>query len=218
MSAEAASFVITVLAGVNGAGKSSVGGAMLEQSGGVFYNPDAVARAARAILPALTVEEANALAWLQGRQLLESAIRNRTDFNFETTLGGKTITRLLIKAAKEGATLNIWYVGLGSVELHLQRVAARVKMGGHSIPEDDVRKRWISSQVNLVNLLPHVSNVRIYDNTTEKDPHRGEAPEPQLVLSVTDGVIEFPGTKEVKRTPQWAKSIVVAAFRTLPHA
>lgn len=214
----AESCVITVLAGVNGAGKSSVGGAYLQQSGGVFYNPDLVAREVRKASPALTAPEANGYAWQRGKELLEAAIANRTHFNFETTLGGETITKLLIKAAGKGATLNVWYAGLSSVDLHLHRVASRVKKGGHPIPEADIRRRWTGSHVNLVNLLPHVTNLRVYDNSAEKDPDQGQAPEPRLVLSVTNRAIDFPGPDEVKDTPEWAKPIVVAAFKTLPRA
>jgi len=211
-------FVITVLAGVNGAGKSSVGGAHLQQNGGGFYNPDLMARAAREASPSLTAPEANAYAWQRGRELLEAAIANRTDFNFETTLGGETITRLLIEAAQQGAALNVWYAGLSSVDLHLKRVASRVKKGGHPISEPDIRKRWIGSHVNLVKLLPHVTNLRVYDNSAEKDPDAGQAPAPRLVLSVTNRAIDFPGPDEVKDTPEWAKPIVVTAFKTLPQA
>ncbi len=206
-------FVITVLAGVNGAGKSSLGGAFLEQSGGVFYNPDLAARAIREASPSLSGAQANAQAWTRGKELLEAAIATRTDFNFETTLGGETLTRLLIEAARKGATLNVWYAGLESVDLHLQRVAARVKKGGHPIPEADIRKRWIGSHLNLVKLLPHLSNLRVYDNSRERDPDKGQAPEPTLVLAVTNRRINFPGPTEVQHTPDWAKPILVAAFK-----
>lgn len=216
MAAERRPFRITVLAGVNGAGKSSVGGAFLEQAGGAFYNPDLAARAIRDAAPALTADAANALAWQRGRDLLEAAIARRADFNFETTLGGQTIARLLLAAVEAGATLNLWYAGLASVELHLARVAARVRKGGHSIPADVIRKRWTSSQLNLIRLLPAVTNLRVFDNSTERDPDRGHAPAPQLVLSVTDRTIDFPGPDTIAATPDWAKPIVVAAFRLLP--
>ncbi len=207
-------FVITVLAGVNGAGKSSVGGAHLQQNGGAFYNPDLAARAAREASPTLALQEANAYAWQRGKAMLEAAIANRSDFNFETTLGGETITKLLIEGAKKGATLNIWYAGLSSVDLHIKRVASRVGKGGHPIPEADIRRRWISSHLNLVKLLPYVTNLRVYDNSAENDPDKGRAPEPKLVLSVTNRAIDFPGPDEVKDTPAWAKPIVVATFNT----
>ncbi len=218
MPAKLRPFVITVLAGVNGAGKSSIGGAYLQQMGGAFYNPDLVARAARQASPALTAEAANAFAWKEGKARLEWAIANHTDFNFETTLGGETMTKLLSEAAKKGAKLNLWYAGLASVELHLNRVAARVEKGGHPVPESDIRKRWIGSRVNLIKLLPHVTNLRVYDNSAEYDPDKGEAPELKLLLSVSNRAIDFPGREEVRDTPNWAKPIVVAAFKLLSTA
>lgn len=211
-------FVITVLAGVNGAGKSSVGGTHLQQNGGAFYNPDVVARAAREVSPSFTAREANAYAWQRGKELLEAAIASRIAFNFETTLGGETITKLLIEAAGKGAALNIWYAGLASVDLHLRRVNSRVKKGGHSIPEADIRKRWIGSHLNLIKLLPHVTNLRAYDNSAEKDPDNGQTPEPKLVLSVTNRRIGFPGLGDLKNTPEWAKPIVMAAFKAFSEA
>jgi hypothetical protein len=86
--------VILVLAGVNGAGKSSLGGAFIRQAGMSYFNPDEAAAKIRSEL-ACSTDEANALAWQEGRRRLETAIRERTSHAFETTLGGKTIPRLL---------------------------------------------------------------------------------------------------------------------------
>ncbi len=153
-----------------------------------------------------------------GKDAVESAIANQTDYNFESTLGGETMTKLLCEAAKKEATLNIWFGGLAIVELHLKRVASRVKKGGHPIPESDIRKRWIGSHLNLIKLLPYVTHLRVYDNSAENDPDKGEVPELKLVLSVSNGAIDFPGREEVKDTPAWAKPIVVAALRLLSAA
>ncbi|MCZ2152861.1 MAG: hypothetical protein LC114_02990 [Bryobacterales bacterium] len=210
-------FVITVLAGVNGAGKSSIGGAHLLQNDGAFYNPDAIAHAVRRANPSFSAQEANAFAWQRGRDLLEAAIASRTAFNFETTLGGETMTRLLIEAANKGATLNIWFVGLKSVDLHIRRVGSRVKKGGHAIPEGIIRRRWTSSILNLIKLLPHLTNLRVHDNSAENDPDKDRVPAPSLVLSITNRVIDFPGPAEVMATPEWAKPIVVAAFEVCPR-
>jgi predicted ABC-type ATPase len=206
-------FVLTVLAGVNGAGKSSIGGAHLRQLGAEFFNPDEVARKVREVSPSLSQTEANSFAWTKGKNLLEAAIANRTDFAFETTLGGNTITALLIEAAKHGAILNLWYAGLESVELHLQRVAARVQTGGHDIPEHDIRKRWTASLVNLTKLIPLVANLRVYDNSVEADPTAGVSPEPKLLLAVEERVIAFPGVAEISETPAWARPIVMKAYK-----
>ena len=206
-------FSLTVLAGVNGAGKSSVGGAHLRQLGGVYFNPDEAARRARELSPTLSETEANSYGWNQGRRLLESAIAARVDFAFETTLGGNTITALLIDAAQKRARLNVWYVGLASVELHLQRVAARVEKGGHPIPEHDVRRRWTASMLNLIKLVPHISRLRVYDNSAEANPALGQPPEPRLILSVEGRQIVFPSKRDFGSTPAWAKPIVASAWR-----
>ena len=159
-----------VLAGVNGAGKSSIGGATIRASGADYFNPDEAARKLIAANPGLDQTKANAAAWHQGRRLLERAIRERKDFAFETTLGGSTMPRLLTEAASEGFEVRIWYVGLASPDLHIERVRNRVRAGGHDIPESSIRRRWRHSRLNLVQLLPYLSELRVYDNSADADP------------------------------------------------
>ena len=76
---------ITVLAGTNGAGKSSIGGAQLDAGRAPFYNPDIATRELIAANPGMTLDEANAAAWRIGKDRLEAAIETRTNFNLETT-------------------------------------------------------------------------------------------------------------------------------------
>ena len=201
---------LTVLAGVNGAGKSSVGGEALRACGAEYFNPDEYARELRA-REGLTQEKANAVAWACGKNQLGQAIAKGTDFTFETTLGGKTITNLLIQAVHQGFTLDIWFVGLESVELHLERVARRVAKGGHPIPEVDIRKRWIGSHENIIRLVPFVNTLRVFDNSREVA--EGGEPDPALLLSIQDGQLAFPGPEHLSSTPDWAKPIVVAAYK-----
>jgi predicted ABC-type ATPase len=199
-----------VLAGVNGAGKSSIGGAMFRASGADYYNPDEAARELMAANPGLDQVKANAGAWQQGRRLLERAIRERKDFAFETTLGGSTMPRLLSEAASQGIEVRIWYVGLASAEVHIERVRQRVRSGGHDIPESSIRRRWRHSRLNLVQLLPTLTELRVYDNTTEADPAAGRAPTPVLVLHVER--VRIVGPPDLSATPDWAKPIVAAAL------
>ena len=201
---------IQVFAGVNGAGKSSVGGESFLATGAEFYNPDQAARRLRAAKSALTQTEANAAAWQLGRTLLERAIKNRESFTFETTLGASTIPRLLLQAAAKGIEGHIWYAGLSSPELHLKRVKARVARGGHDIPEADIRRRYQHSRLNLIHLLPSLAGLRVYDNSAEADPATGNAPVPKLVLHVERGRIK--NLNDLARTPEWAKPIVAAAM------
>ena len=201
---------IHVFAGVNGAGKSSVGGESFRALGSVYYNPDEAAREFKSANSACTQTEANAAAWQLGRTLLERAIKDQASFTFETTLGASTIPRLLAQAAAEGMEVRIWYAGLSSPELHIKRVKARVGRGGHDIPEADIRRRYEHSRLNLIQLLPSLTALRVYDNSAETDPASGKAPRPQLVLHVERGKIINP--KDLPHTPEWAKPIVAAAL------
>jgi predicted ABC-type ATPase len=200
-----------VLAGVNGAGKSSIGGAMIRASGADYFNPDEAAQKLIAANSGLDQVKANAAAWHQGRRLLERAIRERKDFAFETTLGGSTMLQLLTEAASQGFEVRIWYVGLASPDLHIERVRNRVRAGGHDIPESSIRRRWRHSRLNLIQLLPVLTELRVYDNSEYADPAAGKAPQPVLVLHVDRGQIV--GPTDLSSTPQWAKPIVAAALK-----
>ncbi len=202
---------IIVLAGVNGAGKSSIAGASIRAEGANYFNPDEAARLALQRNPELNQSQANSLAWNTGKRLLENAICAGRDFYFETTLGGNSITALLIEAAGQGFAVNVWYAGLASVELHLQRVARRVRKGGHDIPVDDIRRRWAGSHLNLIRLLPYLTKLRVYDNSHEADPATGAEPAPVLVLDYEKGSIV--GPPDLGETPGWAKPIVAAAIK-----
>jgi predicted ABC-type ATPase len=203
---------IVVLAGTNGGGKSSIAGAALESRGGTFYDPDAATRAFLA--QGLSSKEANSRAWHRGREQLDRAIREGLSYAFETTLGGRTMTRLLLHAAARAHAVRIWYVGLTSPELHIQRVQERVALGGHDIPEAKIRERWDASRKNLIRLLPHTTELVVYDNSRPVDIRRGEAPRPVKLLHIRDGAIRYGAPAH--DVPEWAKPIVVAAMRTYP--
>ncbi len=202
---------IYVLAGTNGAGKSSLGGAMFLETGAEYFNPDEAALRFCAVDPGMTQEEANSAAWRQGKRLLERAISDRLDFAFETTLGGHTIAALLHRALSEKIEVRIWYVGLASPELHIARVRSRVAAGGHDIPEAKIRERYENSRLNLVDLMPKLTELRVFDNSEEGDPRRGIAPRPRLLLHMNHWKIV--DSCELTRTPEWAKPILVTAMK-----
>jgi predicted ABC-type ATPase len=202
---------IYVIAGVNGSGKSSIGGAAFRQYGGEYYNPDEVARKLMAANPTLTQVEANSAAWHQGVNLLKRAITERKDFAFETTLGANTIPRLLAQAATQDIEIYVWYVGLSSAELHIERVQSRVRRGGHDIAAEHIRRRYEHSRLNLIDLLPRITALRVYDNSVDADPAAGKTPKPKLVLHMERGKILNP--RNLKQTPDWAKPIVAAALK-----
>lgn len=203
--------MITVIAGVNGAGKSSLAGAKLRRDGADYFNPDEVARDLRADNPGLSETEANGQAWQMGYEQLLRAISEGQDFSFETTLGGNTICQTLHDAIDRGEAVRVFFVGLASPELHIARVAARVSRGGHPIPAAKIRERWISAIHNVMGLIPRCTAVVVFDNSAEDI---GSGPSPVRLFSLHGDHFVSP---PVDPMPDWAKPLAsVAITRTLP--
>ncbi|MCC4599785.1 AAA family ATPase [Xanthomonas melonis] len=201
---------ILVLAGVNGAGKSSLLGSLLREDGATWFNPDAFTRAL--VEQGWILDDANAQAWQEGVRRLRQAMADGSDYAFETTLGANTIPRLLREACAQH-TVAVWFCGLSSVELHIARVAARVAAGGHAIPEHKIRERYDASRANLIALLPHLSVLHVYDNSAPADAAGQVAP--LLVLEADRSGLQYPQTpEELAQVPDWAKPIVMAALET----
>jgi predicted ABC-type ATPase len=205
---------IYVLAGPNGAGKSSIGGAMIRAMGADYFDPDEAAQRIGAVNVGATAAELNSAAWHEGRRLLERAIVERGNYAFETTLGGTTISMLLARAIGVAIDVHVWYVALDSPELHLARVAARVARGGHDIPEHDVRRRYDASRQNLIDLMPYLASLHVFDNSIDADLAAGEVPEPRLMLHLERATVV--AHCELATAPDWVKPILVTALRERP--
>jgi len=205
---------ILVLAGVNGAGKSSVLGEFLRSHNGADYlNPDEITQKIIRSEPGINYGEANSRAWKLSRDELENAIEQRKPHVFETTLGGNTITELLLGASKAGIQVHIAYVGLETVEMHIARVAERVMRGGHSIPEERIRERFSSSRNNLVQLIPHIYELRLWDNSSRVEVEANERPLPCSILHCRQGqILEMLDIEEI---PGWAKPIAMSVIKCI---
>lgn len=201
--------MIQVLAGVNGAGKSSIGGAAIRRAGQDWYNPDELAREMQVQFPDKSIQEINGEVWNEGLRRLKGAIYDKSHFTFETTLGGNTITNTLFDAIAVGVPVSIWYCGLDSVELHIERVAARVVRGGHDIPVDLIRSRYKTSIRNLCRLAPGLTQLAVYDNSCALD-EKGQ-PNIRHLLHVVDGQVH-----ELEQNMQvWAKPVAAVCLRNL---
>jgi predicted ABC-type ATPase len=198
---------IVVIAGVNGAGKSSIAGARVGTSGLVYWNPDAETQKLLRADPSLSIDDANAAAWPVGKELLEEFCTNDGRLLFETTLGGRTITEVLDRGARGGKRIRIVYVGLATMELHIQRVARRVASGGHDVPEERIRERYRRSPENLIYLLPLLDGLELFDNSQEVGG--GRIANPLHIMSCSARLVDLslPGPE----VPYWAMPIVQAA-------
>ena len=204
--------VLYVLAGVNGAGKSSIGGHLLERDGLTWFNPDKFARELKTAT-GCDQETANAHAWQEGMRRLDHAVANDLNYAFETTLGGRTVTAKILGATQTHDVL-IWFCGLSSPELHIKRVKARVAAGGHPIPEAKIRERYPLAQLNLIKLMSRVAHIKVYDNSTEAAAD-GIVPDPLLVLEMEQGRVVSPAPDDLEAlqgAPKWTRSLIEAAL------
>lgn len=199
--------MITVIAGVNGAGKSSIFGSAIRLQGSEYFNPDEVARMIMDDNPSAGIDDANSLAWKLGFDLLTEAIDNDTDYTFETTLGGNSVFQKLNYACGKGVDVRIMFCGLESVELHIARVAERVANGGHNIPEDKIRQRYTDSVTNIAALAKQCTELRVFDNSK---PIAGNKPQAICLFHFNEkGFVSLP----VEPMAQWAKPIALAAVK-----
>ncbi len=203
-----------MLAGCNGAGKSSIGGQAFHAAGIPYFNPDLAAREAIAIANAQRSPDdpgrGQCLGVERGRDALAARHRGTGNYALETTLGGDTIVGMLLEAADAGLAVNVWFAGLDSVELHVERVRQRVARGGHDIPRADIERRFVRGRLNLIRLLPKLHQLLVYDNSAPADIRAPARAAPRLLLRMVDGLIT--GPSDLSQTPAWAKPIVAAAL------
>ena len=131
-----------------------------------FVNADLIASGLSPLRPELAARQA-------GRLVLVELIRlanTRKDFAFESTLSGRTYLRLLSRWKSSGYRIEIVFLSLQSVQLALQRIATRVRQGGHDVPRADVIRRFDRSWKNFRTLYrPLAHTWSVYDNS-EDDP------------------------------------------------
>ncbi|HYH68034.1 MAG TPA: zeta toxin family protein [Urbifossiella sp.] len=155
---------VAVLAGINGAGKTSSAFPILtgQLRIPVFVNADAIARG----LNAFDVESEAVRAGRIMLEYLDELATSRRSFAFETTLAARTYAPRLVALRAAGYVAHLFYFWLKSPEVAIQRVAERVRSGGHHIPDETIRRRYSRSVRNFLDLYrPVVTTWTVYDNT-----------------------------------------------------
>lgn len=114
-------------------------------------------------------------------------------FNQETTLTGNSIIKLIDQVKEKGYKVHLFYVGVNSSEIAKERIAGRVKKGGHDIPSETVEKRYYESIENLKIILPKVDLAEIYDNSKFYT----------LVITKNEEIIRL----QTRELPEWLKDI-----------
>lgn len=134
---------LCIIGGCNGAGKTTLARKLLPRLGLMrFLNADEIASGLSPLDPSLS-------AFKAGRLLIEEArslVAANASFALESTLSGKTYVSMIREAKSHGYRLILHYIVISSGTQAVRRVALRVKLGGHHVPEDDVRRRFERSR------------------------------------------------------------------------
>lgn len=155
---------LIIIAGPNGAGKSTTAPALLKDALHVdnFVNADVIAQGLCAYQPEKAAIQA-------GRIMLERIhmlANDNANFAFETTLASKSFAMWIPKLKKQGYQFHLVFLWLQSSDLAILRVKERVKTGGHSVPEETIRRRYSAGLRNFFNLYsPLADSWQLYDNS-----------------------------------------------------
>ena len=155
---------VVVIAGINGAGKTTASVDLLTNVLRIptFVNADAIARGLNGLNPEGEAMRAGRLMLQQ----LDDLVERREDFSFETTLSARTYAGWLGTLRPLGYEVSLYYYWLNSPDLAITRVAARVRSGGHFVPDATIRQRYTRSVGNFFELYRPVCDYwEVYDNT-----------------------------------------------------
>ena len=171
---------IYILAGPNGAGKTTFANTFLQPFAKCreFLNADLIAAGLSPFAPESQAIRASELLLKR----IDELVSTRLTFSFETTLAARSYHGSVIQWRRLGYRVILYFIWLPNPELAIQRVAKRVREGGHNIPETVVRRRFARGLANLLDLyIPIVDTTCVYDNASF----------PPIPIAVIDGEKEL---------------------------
>ena len=154
---------IIIIAGPNGAGKTTFAREFLPTDEAClhFVNADLIAAGLSPFAP-------EAAAILAGRLMLSQIadhLKHGRSFALETTLAGLSYARQIPRWRAAGYAVALLFLALPDAEMAIERVAQRVRQGGHNIAEDVIRRRFITGRANLPGYCALVDVWDVYDNS-----------------------------------------------------
>lgn len=152
-----------IIAGPNGAGKTTAAYNLLPEVLHCtnFVNADEIARGLSPFAPETVSFQAGRIML----QRIDELLLQKVDFAIETTLSTRSYVQLVRRAQAVGYKVHLIFFYLENEEQAIQRVAQRVRNGGHNIPEEDIRRRFKRGIYNLIHLyMPICDNVLVYNN------------------------------------------------------
>lgn len=156
-----------MVAGPNGSGKSSLYGDVdieaFSQSIWII-NPDLLTQRIQQV-EGLSLGDANVEAVVRIEAWLDASIRAHQTVGVETVLSTDKYRRLVLAAKKNQFEFRLIFLMLASPNLNVERVRLRVRKGGHDVPENKIRDRWVKSLRQLPWFLDQADQVAIFDNS-----------------------------------------------------
>jgi len=187
--------VVFVLAGPNGAGKSTAAPVLIHEVAGIerYINADAIARGLSPFDPAMSAVAAGRVMLRHMDELAEE----RRSFAIETTLSGVRLAKRLERLREDGYQIHMIYLWLPSAQLAIERVAQRVRLGGHSIDEQVIKRRYFRSLENFLKIYrPLARSWRVYDNA---------GPSPMAIASGSGDTVRTDDTEKWESFLEQAK-------------
>ncbi len=159
---------VIIIAGPNGAGKTTFAREFLPREAGlpVFINADLIAAGLSPFNPDIAAIQAGRIMLAE---MAEKATK-RESFAFETTLSGHGYARHIVEWRKAGYRVELFFLALDSPETAIARVSARVKQGGHDVPEKTIRRRFASGLMNFHRLYKPLVDVWMHYDNSGDDP------------------------------------------------
>ncbi|WP_425397587.1 AAA family ATPase [Aeoliella sp.] len=139
---------LVIVGGANGTGKTTFALEYVTQHGAEYLSADSIAAE-------ISADDPTSARFQAGRRfvtLLGERVRGTESVLIETTLSGVALRKQIKQAARAGFVISIFYLFVDSPETCIERVAHRVRMGGHHVPEIDIRRRFNRSINNFWNI------------------------------------------------------------------
>jgi predicted ABC-type ATPase len=155
---------VIVLAGPNGAGKTTSSSEIIRSTLGVaeFVNADVIAKGLAGFAPESAALQAGRIMLERLQDLAEA----RASFSFETTLASRSFAPWIRQLVEDGYQFHLFCFWLPSAEMAIARVAQRVRLGGHFVDDDTVRRRYDRGLRNFFRLYrPLTTSWSSFDNS-----------------------------------------------------
>jgi len=158
---------LVVVGGPNGSGKSTFAMKHAETSGIRYIGADQIASELSPESPVSVRIEASRQFIIRIRESIEQ----RESLIIESTLAGKSLRNLIVHARNAGYSVTILFVFLDSADSCVERVKQRVKLGGHDVPEPDIRRRFVRAIENFWNIYRKLADfwVLVYNSGTKPE-------------------------------------------------